>query len=355
MNIFKGKSLSTTATTPFLLISRILFVLVFTFIIHTWIQYINIYIQDQDVAIYTYWGFLVAVLFVFIESQIKEVYPQYLLMGLFGMLLGLATAALICLGLPEAAPSEIKSIFRVCIFSFLAYFGATIGLRYAHRMDFIAAKFFKNVEDRLYGSKVLDTSVLIDGRIMEVIEAGFMNGLLVIPSFVIDELQTLSDSSDHMKRSKGRRGLDITKRLQNSTSCEVEIVTENFPNIQGVDKKLLALCHKYESSLVTMDYNLNKVADLEEISVMNINLLAQSLKTVVLPGEKLLIQVLREGKEAGQGVGYLDDGTMVVVEDGKNLIGKAVDVVVASVLQTSAGRMVFTKPAREDEAQAQSA
>lgn len=344
-----------SSTTPFLLIARILFVLIFTYIISSWIQVINVYILDQDVFNYTFLGFLLAVLFVFVESQIKEVYPQYLLMGLFGLLLGLGTASLICLGLPESASTETRDIARVCLFAFMGYFGSAIGLRYAHRMDFIAAKYFKNVEDRLYGSKVLDTSILVDGRIMEVIEAGFMNGLLVIPSFVIDELQTLSDSTDHIKRSKGRRGLDISKRLQNSTSCEVELITENFPNIQEVDKKLLALCHKYEATLVTMDFNLNKVADLDDIPVMNINLLAQSLKTVVLPGEKLLIQVLREGKESGQGIGYLEDGTMVVVEEGKRLIGKAVDVVVSSVLQTSAGRMIFTKPLTEDDIPAKSA
>jgi uncharacterized protein YacL len=344
-----------STSTPFLMIARVFFVLIFTYIINSWIQVINIFILDQDVFNYTFLGFLIAVLFVFFESQIKEVYPQYLLMGLLGLLLGLSTASLICIGLPESATMETRDIARVCLFAFLGYFGSAIGLRYAHRMDFIAAKYFKNVEDRLYGSKVLDTSVLIDGRIMEVIEAGFMNGLLVIPSFVIDELQTLSDSTDHMKRSKGRRGLDISKRLQNSTSCEVDMVTENFPNIEEVDKKLLAFCHKYEAALVTMDFNLNKVADLDDIRVMNINLLAQSLKTVVLPGEKLLIQVLREGKESGQGIGYLEDGTMVVVEEGKRLIGKAVDVVVASVLQTSAGRMVFTKPATEDDVPAKSA
>lgn len=354
MNLIK-RILFPANATPFLLIARILFVLIFTYIIHSWIKVINVYILEQDVVNYTFLGCLMALLFVFIESQIKEVFPQYLLMGLFGLLLGLGTASLICLGLPESASTETRDIARVCLFAFMGYFGSAIGLRYAHRMDFIAAKYFKNVEDRLYGSKVLDTSILVDGRIMEVIEAGFMNGLLVIPSFVIDELQALSDSTDHIKRSKGRRGLDISKRLQNSTSCEVELITENFPNIQEVDKKLLSLCHKYEATLVTMDFNLNKVADLDDIPVMNINLLAQSLKTVVLPGEKLLIQVLREGKEAGQGIGYLEDGTMVVVEEGKRLIGKAVDVVVSSVLQTSAGRMVFTKPLTEDDIPAKSA
>lgn len=348
MKILK-RLLFDSSSTPFLMIARVFFVLIFTYIINSWIQVINIYILDQDVFNYTFLGFLIAVLFVFFESQIKEVFPQYLLMGLFGLLLGLSTASLICLGLPESATTETRDIARVCLFAFLGYFGTAIGLRYAHRMDFIAAKYFKNVKDRLYGSKVLDTSVLIDGRIMEVIESGFISGLLVIPSFVIDELQSLSDSTDHIKRSKGRRGLDISKRLQNATKCEVEMLTENFPNVHEVDKKLLAFCHKYEATLVTLDFNLNKVADLEEIAVMNINLLAQALKTVVLPGEKMLIQVIREGKESGQGIGYLEDGTMVVVEEGKRLIGQAVDVAVSSVLQTSAGRMVFTRPISEED------
>jgi len=339
----KRPQYGTTATTPFLLITRILFVVVFTYIIHTWIQYINVYIQDQDVYIYTFYGFLAAIFFVYIESQIKEVNPQHLLMGLFGLLLGLATSTLVSLGLPESAPTEIKDVTRVCLHAFLGYLGATLALRYTHRLDFTATKLFKNVEDRLYGSKVLDTSILIDGRILEIVESGFIEGILAIPSFVVNELQTLSDSKDHIKRSKGRRGLDISKRLQIAARCDVETMDEDFPNVQGVDKKLLAACHKYEATLVTMDFNLNKVADIEEIDVLNINQLAQSLKTVVLPGEEFEVQVLREGKESGQGVAYLDDGTMVVIDDGRHYIGQTIDVVVSSVLQTSAGRMVFTR------------
>lgn len=170
-----------------------------------------------------------------------------------------------------------------------------------------------------------------------------MTGLIIIPSFVIQELQSLADSQDHLKRSKGRRGLDISKRLQNCSNCEVELLDEDFPNCKEVDKKLLALAKKYEGILLTMDFNLNKVAELEEVSVLNINQLTQALRTVVLPGEELRLQLLREGKEPGQGIGYLDDGTMVVVEQGRSLIGNTVDVIVSSVLQTSAGRMVFAK------------
>ena len=166
---------------------------------------------------------------------------------------------------------------------------------------------------------------------------------MVIPSFVVAELQALSDSADHIKRSKGRRGLDISKRLQRCSGCEIELVEEDFPSIKEVDKKLLELAKKYDSTLITMDFNLLKVAELEKVKVMNINQLTQALRTVVLPGEDLSIQILREGKESNQGIGYMDDGTMVVVEHGKPLIGSTVEVTVGSVVQTSAGRMVFAK------------
>ena len=320
-----------------------LFILVITFSTHSWVREFNPYILPNEVIYYTFCGFLVAVLLVFIESQIREAFPQDLFVGMFGLLCGLLTAALLCTALPETSTPVTRDVIRVCLYAFLGYFGVTIALRYSHRFDFTATRIFKHSEDRLYGAKILDSSALIDGRIIEVIEAGFIEGILVIPSFIIHELQQLSDSEDHFKRSKGRRGLDISKRLQNNTRCEVETLEEDFPNLVGADKKLIALCKRYEGTLITMDFNLHKVAEIEEINVLNLNQLAQSLKTIVLPGEEISIQILREGKEHNQGVGYLDDGTMVVVEQGKRSIGHIVHITVVSVLQTSAGRIVFSR------------
>lgn len=327
----------------FLRVVRILFIVVVTFSTHSWVRSFNQYILPNEVIYFTISGFLAALLLVFIESKIQNAFPQDLFVGLFGLMCGLSTSALICTGFPTTANAATLDVARVGLHAFLGYLGVTIALRYSHRIDFTATKLFKHPEDRLYGFKAADTSILIDGRIMEITEAGFIEGILIIPSFVINELQTLSDSNDHLKRSKGRRGLDISKRLQSTSRCEVEILDEDFPHVQGVDKKLLALCKKYEGTLVTMDFNLHKVADLENVPVMNINQLAQSLKTIVLPGEEFELQVLREGKEPNQGVGYLDDGTMVVVEQGKPLIGSSATVTVSSVLQTSAGRIVFTR------------
>ncbi len=328
---------------PFLRVVRFLFIILTTALAYKWAQSINPYIQQEDLRYYSLFGFIVAVLLVYIESRIRYAFPQELFVGLFGLICGLTTSALIQIAIPESLPQETKIVTRLGLHLFLGYFGMVIALRYAHRFDFTATKLLSRSEDRLYGCKILDTSILIDGRIVEIIDVGFLEGLIIIPSFVINELQILSDSQNHMKRSKGRRGLDISKRIQNSTRCDVEILEIDFPNEPNVDKKLLALAKKYDGSIITIDFNLHKVAEIEDIAVMNINQLAQSVKTVVLPGENLQVQIIREGKEAKQGVAYLEDGTMVVVENGRKLLGKEVDVTVVSVLQTSAGRMVFTK------------
>jgi len=325
---------------PFLMVIRIIFVMLMTLITYEWAQILNPYILNEDLYIYSFCGFLISVSLVFIENQIRYAFPQELLVGVFGLMIGLTTSALIQVGLPASVTSELT---RILLHLFLGYFGVTIALRYAHRFDFSATKLLTRSEDRLYGAKFLDTSVLIDGRIIEIIEAGFLDGLIIIPTFVVNELQILSDSEDNLKRSKGRRGLDISKRLQKVSRANVENLDEDFPNLHGVDKKLLAITRKYEGQLVTMDYNLHKVAEIDDLPVMNINQLAQSLKTVVLPGEELNVQIIREGKEPHQGVAYLDDGTMVVVENGRKLMGRYVDITVASILQTSAGRMIFAK------------
>jgi uncharacterized protein YacL len=189
--------------------------------------------------------------------------------------------------------------------------------------------------------KILDTSVIIDGRIADICETGFMDGTLVIPQFVLKELQLVADSSDSMKRNRGRRGLDILQKIQKMAGVDVTISDMDFPDVREVDLKLIELARTLQGKIVTNDFNLNKVAQLRGVEVLNINELANSLKPVVLPGEIMKVFILKEGKEYNQGVAYLDDGTMVVVDNARKMIGRTIDVVVTSVLQTTAGKMIF--------------
>jgi len=191
--------------------------------------------------------------------------------------------------------------------------------------------------------KLLDTSAIIDGRIADMGDTGFLDGVLVIPEFVLRELQMVADSSDGSKRQRGRRGLDVLQRMQSSCLLNVQIVEDDFPHIREVDLKLIELAKGLDAKIVTNDFNLNKVAHLHRVSVLNINDLANSLKPVVLPGEKMNIAILKEGKEYNQGVGYLDDGTMVVVDHARRMIGRSVEISVTSVLQTASGKMIFGK------------
>lgn len=192
--------------------------------------------------------------------------------------------------------------------------------------------------------KILDTSVIIDGRIADICKTGFIEGPLVIPEFVLEELQHIADSSDALKRNRGRRGLDILNKIQKELDIDIIIHEKKFEDIQEVDSKLLKLTQLMKGKIITNDYNLNKVAEVQGIDVLNINELANALKPVVLPGEEMVVQVVRDGKESGQGLAYLDDGTMIVIESGRKFIGDTIDVVVTSVLQTSAGKMIFAKP-----------
>jgi uncharacterized protein YacL len=193
------------------------------------------------------------------------------------------------------------------------------------------------------GAKILDTSVIIDGRISDVCETGFVEGALIVPQFVLRELQMVADSSDSLKRNRGRRGLDILQRMRKMSSIEVQIADQDFPKVRGVDLKLIELAKLTDAKIVTNDFNLNKVAQVQGVPVLNINDLANALKPVVLPGEIMRVFILKEGKEYNQGIAYLDDGTMVVVDNARKMISKTIDVAVTSVLQTTAGRMIFGK------------
>lgn len=198
--------------------------------------------------------------------------------------------------------------------------------------------------DRLYSiNKLLDTSVIIDGRIMDILAAGFLDGRLLIPNFVIGELQQLADSADDMKRAKGRRGLDLIQDLQTSYKEQVSVINNDYEDISEVDAKLVRLAREYETAVITNDFNLNKVAVIQGIKVLSIHELANAIKPVVMSGEEMSVALVKEGKEAGQAIAYLDDGTMIVVENGRRHVGSAVTVVVSSVLQTAAGRMIFAR------------
>lgn len=192
--------------------------------------------------------------------------------------------------------------------------------------------------------KILDTSSIIDGRIADLCKTGFLEGILIIPSFVLNELQKIADSADSLRRNRGRRGLDLLNKIQKENQVSIRIFDRDYEEINEVDTKLLKLARELEAKVITNDFNLNKVAELYGVQVLNINELSNAIKPIVLPGEEMLVRILRDGKEYGQGIGYLEDGTMIVVEGGKNYIGVELEILVTSVLQTSAGRMIFAKP-----------
>jgi uncharacterized protein YacL len=225
---------------------------------------------------------------------------------------------------------------------FMAYIGLMVGAAKGDYLDLsILGGVFSDKSSVKHDYRILDTSVIIDGRIADVAETGFLGGTLIIPQFILRELQQVADSPDSSKRQRGRRGLDMLQRLRNNSNLDVQIVETDFPNVKEVDLKLIELGKQLDAVIVTNDFNLNKVSQLRGVQVLNINELANALKPVVLPGEAMKVFILKEGKEYNQGVAYLDDGTMVVVDNARKLIGKNAEVAVTSVLQTTAGKMIF--------------
>src|SRR5437764_10705381 len=224
----------------------------------------------------------------------------------------------------------------------MSYVGLCVGANKGDLLNLAAlGGIFGSEKQSRRSFKILDTSVIIDGRIADIAETGFLDGVVVVPQFVLRELQLVADSADGLKRNRGRRGLDVLQRIQKMTTMNVQIVEDDFPNIREVDLKLIELAKIYEAKIITNDFNLNKVAQLQGVEVLNINELANSLKPIVLPGETMRVFILKEGKEYNQGVAYLDDGTMVVVDNARKMISKTIDIVVTSVLQTTAGKMIF--------------
>jgi uncharacterized protein YacL len=293
-------------------------------------------------------GFFFGVLSVFIESVLRKLSFGSIIGALLGLGMGLVFANLLLLPLRYVINDESRIISLFILNAVLGYGGLIAGLKRGQNLTIPAImRLFKGqeLEEDL---KLLDTSVIIDGRIADIIEAGFVEGTFIIPQFILQELQYIADSPDPMRRTKGRRGLDVLHRVQKMSNIKVKIVEEDFPKIREVDAKLIALARLLNAKIITNDFNLNKVAQLQGVAVLNINELANVLKPVVLPGETLNLFIVKEGKEYNQGVAYLDDGTMVVIENARKLIGKNMEVVVSSVLQTTAGRMIFAKLKEEE-------
>ena len=287
-------------------------------------------------------GVVLGALIVALEIRLKNASVIHMLGALLGGAIGLGAASSIGAALYWANLGDGRVVFlHSLILVALPYLGLVMGARKAQWLEpsNLIGLFRAAGPRRRY--KILDTSVVIDGRIADICETGFMDGTLVIPQFVLKELQLVADSSDSMKRNRGRRGLDILQRIQEMSGVEVSISDVDFPDVREVDLKLIELGRTLQGKIVTNDFNLNKVAQLRGVEVLNINELANSLKPVVLPGELMKVFILKEGKEYNQGVAYLDDGTMVVVDNARKAIGKTIDVVVTSVLQTTAGKMIF--------------
>ncbi|MDO4288945.1 MAG: PIN/TRAM domain-containing protein [Eubacterium sp.] len=289
-----------------------------------------------------------------VEESMEEVRLIDVGLGIFGLIVGLVIAMLVSFAFARIPFLWISSLLTAVVYIVLGYLGFTLPIK---RRDDIVGAFQNLKRDRETGAaarkigkkkqpirpKLLDTSVAIDGRIYDIYKSGFMEGPLVVPVFVLGELQIIADSSDDLKRSKGRRGLDIIRKMQEDFEGVVQISEEDFEDIHEVDGKLIRLAKDLKYKILTNDYNLNKVAAVQGVEVLNINELANAVKPVVLPGEEMKVLLIKNGKEAGQAVGYLDDGTMIVVENARRHVGEYIPVTVTSILQTAAGRMIFAK------------
>jgi len=287
-----------------------------------------------------------------IESELQKVPSNDILSGTAGLIIGLVIAYLISQLLTKIEIFYIGTVLSVLTYIFMGYLGISIATKKGNDLIHNFPTTRKNTGNLFKGKhkfndeatpKILDTSVIIDGRISDIIKTGFIEGSIILPEFVLEELRHIADSSDALKRNRGRRGLDILNRIQKDRVIDVQITDKDFNDVEEVDMKLLKLAQHMNGKVVTNDYNLNKVAEIHGVEVLNINELANSLKPIVLPGEDMLVTVIKEGKELNQGVAYLDDGTMIVVEEGRKSIGENINVTVTSVLQTAAGRMIFAK------------
>ena len=306
--------------------------------------------QSEHYPWLSYLGLLVgagvAALAIVIERLFRRVPLPVIIGGTIGLFLGLGLARLLSLVFEQLNSGLFSAFLYGMLSVFFGYLGLVLGGKkfqefrmpgsVSNAVSFVSRHFPKRE-----CPKVVDTSAIIDGRLADLCETGWVDGPLLIPEFVLAELQRIADSPDPNKRARGRRGLDVLQRIQEAGTVEVRIIDQDYPHLKEIDDKLVELCRETGAKLITTDYNLNKVARLKGVPVLNINELALALKPIVSPGEVLKVQLIKEGKEKHQGVGYLEDGTMVVVENGRPFIGKEVEIVVTSLLQTPAGRIVF--------------
>jgi uncharacterized protein YacL len=297
-------------------------------------------------------GILIALLALIFEKRVKQAPIRVVIGGAIGLIAGLAVANLLTSPLVFNFLDNRNLELAVYIFTncLIGYLGLSIGMKKGEEL----AIFGGGVRNESAGRqrqhsdiKILDTSVIIDGRIADICDTGFIRGTIMIPQFVLGELQHIADSPDPLRKTKGRRGLDALHKIQNHDDVEVVITDKDFPKIKEVDARLVALARDVGGRLLTNDANLIKVAELQGVLVLSINQLARALKPLVLPGETMTIPIVKEGKEQGQGVGYLEDGTMVVVDNGRKRVGKATTIVITSVIDTTGGRMVFARPKEE--------
>jgi uncharacterized protein YacL len=288
-------------------------------------------------------GLLFSISVFLFEIRLQRASLRRLIGAAVGSILGIVGAYLMGLVVSRTTiPEDSRSFLDIGVLLVMTYIGLVLGARKGDMLNLQAlGGLFGNEKGSRRQPKILDTSVIIDGRVADICEAYFLEGVLVVPQFVLRELQLVADSPDSLKRQRGRRGLEVLQRMQKMPNLEVEIAEDDFPQIAEVDMKLIELAKRYDAKIVTNDYNLNKVATLQGLDVLNVNQLANALKPVVLPGEAMRVFILREGKEYNQGVAYLDDGTMVVVDGGRRAINKTVDIIVTSVHQTTAGKMIF--------------
>ena len=288
---------------------------------------------------------MVGGLIVVFEVRLRRITLQRLLGAAVGSIFAILGAYLMTLVLGQAFPANRDTVpfLQVMILLWMTYCGLVIGANKGDMLNLkaLGGMFGSEIAVPKEDLKILDTSVIIDGRIADIAETGFIEGTFIIPQFVLRELQLVADSSDSLKRNRGRRGLDILSRMQKNPELHIRIVEEDFPQVRDVDMKLLELAKLLNGKVVTNDFNLNKVAQIHGVEVLNINDLANSLRPVVLPGELMKVFILKEGKEHSQGIAYLDDGTMVVVDNARKMISKTIEISVTSVLQTTAGKMIF--------------
>jgi len=287
-------------------------------------------------------GSVLAVAIVIFEMCVRRLTLKTLVGAAIGSIAGILGASLISLVLSRMTffDSPSATFLQILILAFMTYVGLILGVA---KGELLSLEEFLGDRGGKKFIKILDTSVIIDGRVSDIMETGFLEGQILVPEFVLRELQAVADSADSIKRNRGRRGLDILQKIQKNAAIDSQIVEMDFPEIREVDMKLIELARRTGGKIVTNDFNLNKVAQLRGVEVLNINELANAIKPVVLPGESMRVFILKEGKEYNQGVAYLDDGTMVVVDNARKMIGKTVDVLVTSVLQTTAGKMIFGK------------